>query len=109
LLDYDWKGQKTKHRAYTSLDEYAKFKQGDMNIMMCGGVGGRSVKTLVPESADMILMGDIPREDGIEYYVSVEWEESYYESAKWFLENTVPDLKKIGLSDDVRIVFWFDN
>lgn len=48
---------------------------------------------------------------GSSYYTLVEWEESYYESVKPFVDETLPkmDALSYGRPENVRIVFWFDN
>jgi hypothetical protein len=49
------------------------------------------------------------RDRGDQFYTLVEWEEPYRESAKKFVDETLPALRKLGRPEDVRIVFWFDN
>lgn len=48
---------------------------------------------------------------GTSYYVLVEWDESYYESVKDFVDKLLPKLEALsyGKLENVRIVFWFDN
>lgn len=48
---------------------------------------------------------------GTSYYTLVEWDESYYESAKPFVDEVLPKLDALsyGRPENVRIVFWFDN
>lgn len=45
----------------------------------------------------------------VKHYTLVEWEVSYRDAARDFLERTMPALRALGGSDDVRMVFWFDN
>ena len=42
-------------------------------------------------------------------YTEVIWEESNYDSAKLFVDVTIPRLQKLGSPEDVRIIFCFDN
>lgn len=114
LMEYDWKGQKSIHRALIDLKDYTKFKKGDFNISMSGGVWGQNVITLTPEQADTLLE-EMTFEEAHErfpnkyWYVQVSYEETYYDSAKNFVDVTIPALKELGHPDNVRIVFWFDN
>lgn len=51
--------------------------------------------------------------DGKEYYVRVTWQETYTESARLFVTETLPRLRGLmppgGDAGDVRIVFGFDS
>ena len=40
---------------------------------------------------------------------SVCWEETYAETCPRFTEETMPKLRALGLPNEVRIIFWFDN
>lgn len=42
-------------------------------------------------------------------YFHIEWETPYYDSARQFLGETLPRLWRLGVAEDVRIVFFFDN
>lgn len=87
LEDYDWRGQTTKHRGMVSPEQYKIFKEKgkpDEWSAWTNRIGHRTV----------------------------EWEESYYESAKDFVDTTIPALQELRQKEmvlDVRIVFFFDN
>lgn len=46
---------------------------------------------------------------GADFVTTVEWEVSYYDQASEFLGTVLPRLWRLGKSEDVRIVFWFDS
>ncbi len=42
--------------------------------------------------------------------VVLEWEDNYYNQfAKYFVDDIIPQLKRLGKYGEIRIVFWFDN
>ena len=43
------------------------------------------------------------------YYTTVQWEEPYRVSVRYFCDTTIPALQALGDPNDVRIIFWFDN
>jgi hypothetical protein len=57
-----------------------------------------------------LLDGKIPTEycgmSNLQGYEYREWEERFESS---FVTEAIPELKKLGSPDNVRIVFWFDN
>ncbi len=114
LKAYDWRGQRTKQRGIVSLDERKKWRDrdGDRPKEYCGGVSGRSVKVVSLLELDRII--DEGQPQTWSYYAKCEWEVSYYETARTFVDETIPKLeayaREHGLSDDdARMVFFFDN
>jgi hypothetical protein len=108
LLEYDWKGQKTLHQGYVSLEVYKQFKETGNPYPYSGGVGGRSVIHVDNDEMDKLIKNDSFVE-GKQYYTLIEWEATYYDSCKHFVDITIPELEKLGKPEDVRIVFFFDN
>jgi hypothetical protein len=147
LLDYDWEGQKTKHRGWVDPWNFEIWRKKGKPQTWSGGVEGNSINHVSnTQMARMIAEGNIqwigpePDEDSWKdreyttelqrtmgnwplpegsvgaairdkqsYYTLVEWEESYANSAKKFLDSTIPKLKSLGKPENVRIVFFFDN
>lgn len=105
---YDW-NQKTKHRGWVGIEEYKVFKEQGHPNSWSGGVDGGAVKHITNKEMDEVIAGIFVIE-GMPY-TQVEWESSYLDSAKWFLEamKDVKKLKKLKGVEDVRIVFFFDN
>ncbi len=63
-----------------------------------------------PKAIEELAHGKIPdnycsmsSQEGYEYR---EWQEKFESS---FVTETIPELKKLGSPENVRIVFWFDN
>lgn len=109
LEAYDW-DQKTKHRGFVSMEEYKEFKNNGKPQSWSGGISGGTIKIVENEFMDRLL--DMAEDNGFHYYTKVQWEESYRESVRGFLEITVPALRKLAKMkrvEDVRIVFFFDN
>lgn len=88
LKDYNWYEQKTIHRGLVNPKEYKHWlKKKGRPREWCSGTSD-------------------------ETYKPVMWEETYYESAKDFVDKTIPSLEKLLKYPDVldvRIVFFFDN
>lgn len=111
LEEYDW-DQTTKHRGYVYPDEFTLFLKNGKPDSWCGDsfgpkkVSNSEMKQLIKDGkANGGWMSKTPNK----YITQVEWEEPYRESAKDFLETVLPELRKLGGPDDVRIVFFFDN
>ncbi len=43
------------------------------------------------------------------YGVNLEWEETYYDQCKYFVDKVIPQLQKLKKFGEVRMVFWFDS
>jgi hypothetical protein len=100
LLAYDW-NQYTMLQGCVSIDMYKKYKDtGELPDSYSGHVSGSEV-ILVDEN-------DVDQKPSATH-VKMSWTESYSLSAGYFIENTIPQLQKLGDPDDVRIVFFFDN
>jgi len=127
MLEYDW-DQTTSIYGVVSLREYKRFKQEGMPEYYSGGISGGKTKTVSNAEMDKLLeknlgieplpkdlgligaifedMGDIER---IQYYTQVAWQESYRSAVGpgWF--ETLKEMQGLGLPDEVRLVFFFDN
>lgn len=112
LLNYDWKGNKTKHRGYMKQEVYEEYKRTGFKKSYLGNVFGRHIVKISNEEMDAIINGG-PADENASYYTQVEWEESYYESCVDFVENQLKELMRIAEESDceaenLRIVFGFD-
>ena len=103
IMNYDW-NQTTRHYGVVSKEEYLEYKKNGKPSSWCGGISGGSVRMISNEDMDYVS-GDSP----YEYYTRVAWEETYKESVGdgWF--ETMKYLSDKFGTDNVRLVFWFDN
>lgn len=126
LLDYDWT-QVANHRGIVSPEEFEKWsryrrEEGEGPESWCGGVGGRDTQILSTDEMDKLIkqIGAKAGEDKSLYkklwdhhmknvWARIQWSEPYYDSARYFLSQTIFKLLRLGKPEDVRIVFWFDN
>jgi len=116
ILEFDWK-QTTKHRGFVSLDEYKEWMKDKKKRpeSYCGGVSGGLIRKISNKEMEKKISQRKKHE--FNYYTLIEWEETYRESAKIFIEKCLPQLKKLSNPNlnwdnrftDVRMVFWFDN
>jgi hypothetical protein len=83
----------------------------------CEGVSGGRISHIteaemqsrinaLPKSNDIRAM--VTRELA-DVYCCVEWETPYYRQCESFWGRVIPRLLRLGLPEDVRIVFWFDS
>lgn len=109
LLEYDWEGQVTTHFGVVDEEEYQAFKSKGEPLLWAGDISGRSIIKISNAEMDLLLTGDLERKEGIRYYTTIKWDETYLDSVgkHWFI--TLDELKKLGSPEDVRLVFWFDN
>lgn len=110
LVGFDWKGKINKHRGYIGIRHYPVFLKKGKPESWCGDVSGREVMKVSNRAAERILKDNLVNKASC--YTQVEWQESYYESCKSFVDETIQLLKKKSRRknlSDVRIVFWFDN
>jgi len=119
LLKYDWT-QKSKLRGYIKSEQYRKWVEsgrGEPKGGYCGDVNGNNVIKVSNAEMEQVL-NKIEKEfiktktykGVIDYYTQIEWGMSYAEAVgRVFFDKTLPSLAKLGKSDKVRIVFWFDN
>lgn len=109
LTDYDYE-QTTIHFGVVHENTYRQFKEtGKPPESYSGDVWGSAIVKLSPAEMDLIISGKMQREDGKEYYTTIQWPETYRQSVgeAWF--NTLAELAKLGKPEDVRLVFWFDS
>jgi hypothetical protein len=115
LRDYDW-DRVTKNCGILEVKDYEAYVKaggkGYPEVPYSAGISGNNIKIL--EAVDYESMKqDKVLKSGIEYYVKIWWEESYRECCSEFLENTIPKLQELadknGGSQNVRVVFFFDN
>ncbi|MCI0665666.1 MAG: hypothetical protein L0220_31805 [Acidobacteria bacterium] len=134
LKAYDWEGQKTKHRGWVDLVNFALFDKGDKPVLISGGVGGQGVRPVSHEDMrklvekhrdalaplfegpiDVAAVFAISRsfweKEEYSYHTQIEWEETYAECVRPFFDETIPKLEALsyGRPENIRIVFWFDN
>ena len=103
LKEYDW-SQTTKKRGYIPEEDYEDYKEAGRPVKgYSGGVAGQRIITVTEEEYENLEN----KEEDKKYYIQVEWEVTYEESAKYFIEEVIPELEEIG--PPVRIVFGFDN
>ncbi len=117
LLDYNWQ-QATTHRGWVDEETYKQFKETGNPYPSSGGVSGHMVMHLSNDEMDRLIGGTLTREAGKHYYTQIQWQETYAECCKEFIEKTIPKLKELAKispykedidPESVRIVFWFDN
>lgn len=108
LEGYDWHGQKTKHRGWVDAENFKAFRLKGKPDGWSGGVSGYSVKHISNDEMEGRLKYD---GDTSNRYTQVEWEETYADSVRRFLDETLPKLREMAGGDphSVRAVFWFDN
>lgn len=127
LMRYDWTQTVTKSGVVdaATFEKWRRMKEWVTEPEnYSGGVGGPSVKHVTPVEMDKLVtkaMEDAPQGQGNEgivkhlhaklhdIYTRVEWDQPYSERVSYFLSGVLPKLWRLGLPDNVRIVFWFDN
>src|SRR5438309_264300 len=102
LLEFDW-NKKAFDCGYLSKEEYKKWDGLTEPDDYCKGIGG-NVKVV---SANKIK--NAPSGDGTIYYTIAKWQQTYADFAEHFYYETIPELKKMGSAENVRIVFYFDS
>ena len=113
LKDYDW-DQKVTHVGILSEEAYKEMREtGKHPDAWSGGVWGRDIAVVDPNTMNKILDKAIERNRDIKYYVQTEFPASTYRDCCGnFLENTIPALEALvpegGTDEDVRILFCFD-
>ena len=103
LEAYDW-NQTTKHRGYVDEKQFKVYEEKGKPEECCGGIGGGSVLIV---GNDTMRKGKKPK--GRDMYTQVEWEETYADSVRWFIDRVIPALRELGKPENVRMVFFFDN
>lgn len=110
LLAYDWR-QTTSEYGVVGESGYRIFKEKGAPESWNDGVNGSAVRQLSVADMDRLLAGDLPRQEGINYYTAIQWMVTYQDAAGSFFTDTIPKLQALAGDDhnSVRIVFWFDN
>jgi len=109
IKDFDFKSKKTKRRGFVYLDTYLQMEKqknktpdfyfGDTNMtkVKCNDIKGFSKDEIVKRYGNNVC-------------VQLEWDISYYDVAKCFIDNTLPKMSELNSDPNkVRAVFWFDN
>ncbi|MBF2613176.1 hypothetical protein [Listeria welshimeri] len=114
LKEFDWYGQKNKHRGFMSQEVYTEYKRTGEIVRYVGGVSGANIKKISNQVMEEIIKNKSMPDKEETYYTNVEWEQSYYISAASFVDNVIPALEKISedfrcSNEEVRIVFFFDD
>ena len=107
LLTYDWYGRKTKKNGIVTKEQAKLFRETG--------------------ETPTIYAAQVFSSEEDYNYEKIEWEVSYYESARDFVDEVIPALKKLVHTskqdslfsfleklteeqmESIRIVFWFDN
>lgn len=98
LQDYDW-DQKTTIQGVITTEEYDLIKGTDKGPeSWCGMVSG-----------PQIVVSQIPDITEKTTHVIYRWGIAYKEHCQHFLNETIPNLLKLGSPENVRILFFFDN
>lgn len=125
LLAYDWT-QTTNKRGWVGSVEFERWsrwgrKRGESPSSWAGGVGGSGVDHITVQEMDRRigeLKAQFPNraefEDRLKArygstYCHAQWAITYARAASVFLVDSLTRLMRLGMPDDVRIVFWFDN
>lgn len=109
LNAYDWEGSVVKS-GYVNPQEYKVFKEDGVPSGWCRGVGGDTKHISNEEMEEVIATG----KTDFSYYTQVEWHWKSGIAAGCFYADFLQELRKYaadrGLkSQEIRIVFWFDN
>jgi len=122
MYNYD---RTTAHRGVVDSAVYAEWVKNGRNgapTDWSGGVSGKSVQAVSNERMDQLIEQGIAStalpsrrydltesRNGIRYVTTIQWTESYRNSAAeaWF--NFLDACKKLGDPDRIRLVFGFDS
>lgn len=108
IKDFDW-GQFTMKEGIISLGEYIELKDSDNKpTSWSGGISGNGIVVVDEEEADKIILNP-ELKNGNRIYVRYRWSILYSDHCAYFLERILPELENMGDSENVRIVFFFDN
>jgi hypothetical protein len=124
VLAYDY-DRTTKHRGVVDAAEYSAWVEAGRKgppKSYSGGVMGLNVKTVDQSTMDRLIRSGTVKtitktdefrppqsEDGISYYTTVEWEETYRDCAgkSWF--EFLEACRPLGDPNKTRFVFGFDS
>ena len=106
LKGFDW-GQLTMQRGVITLSEYQSLKASDKSEpnSWCGSISGPNIVVIDEDEVEDYLQKPSTKDIHVNYH----WGSMYNESCDFFLKNTLPTLESLGDTENVRIVFFFDN
>lgn len=108
---------KTTHRGVITIEQFKKRLEdnyhGRPRTSWAGGVSGGGVVTLNPQRAKELIESNDYKNDDVEYYVQIDWEETYLDSAVG-LVRYIELLEELEIKENlchncIRICFFFDN
>lgn len=109
LKEYDYT-QKTTHSGWVNDNEYKQFKEKGHPDSWCGHISGNTVNHIDNESMDKILSGEFEKVPDNTYFTEIEWGVEYKNCINDLYWKLLDILAKIEPnSENIRIVFWFDN
>lgn len=112
IMDYNWDAT-ISHVGKISEKAYVNWKKnGTVPARWDRHITGEDKKIITPFVMNGILDGSILRDEGIKYYVAVEYEpKSYKEYCNFFCSTSLPLLLQLvpkgGSYEDVRVVYTF--
>lgn len=108
LKAFDW-NQETRHQGWVGESDFKHYIKNGKPNSWCGGVGGITIEKVSMTDMTDIIKGTFVIDRTKSYYTLVSWTEKYSDSVSEFLNETIPKMEKLGPTNDVRCVFWFDN
>jgi len=85
---------------------YAEFRETGAPSSWCGGISGMNVRHVSNEEMEKLVSEGA--NDGGRVFTKVEWQQPISGELEAFM-NAMKFLAKFGGTDELRIVFWFDN
>lgn len=109
ILDFDW-DQTTTKTGVVNLEQFKTYLEKGKPESWHGGVSGPRVRHISnAEMRELISCGVMHEYVLNNFYTTVNWEVRYKESASFFYKNMIPELKKLGEPENVRLVMYFDS
>ena len=112
ILNYNWDAT-ISHIGRISEKSYVNWKKnGTTPARWDRHIAGKDKKVITPFIMNGILDGSIQRDEGVKYYIVVEYEpQSYKEYCNFFCSTSLPILMQLvpkgGSYKDVRVVYTF--
>ena len=112
MLNYNWDAT-VSHIGRISEKSYVNWKKnGTTPARWDRHIAGKDKKVITPFIMNGILDGSIQRDEGVKYYIVVEYEpQSYKEYCNFFCSTSLPILMQLvpkgGSYKDVRVVYTF--
>ena len=112
ILNYNWDAT-ISHLGRISEKAYVNWKKnGTTPARWDRHISGKDKKVITPFIMNGILDGSIQRDEGVKYYIVVEYEpKSYKEYCNFFCSTSLPLLMQLvpngGSYKDVRVVYTF--